>query len=252
MSAPVFLLPAAADAVAGQVVTLGGAEGRHAATVQRREVGERIDVVDGGGVRVRGEIVAVRPGELDVRVVETVRHAEASVVLVQALAKGGRDEQAVETATELGATRVIPWAADRAIVQWRGPKAAKGREKWQAVALAAMKQSRRAVLPGVDEVVDTAGLAALVEAATASGARVLVLHEEAAVSITHVTWDSRAQEVWVVVGPEGGITPGEIDRLVAAGAQAVLVGPHVLRASTAGPAAIAALAAVRGTWDAPA
>ena len=248
MSAPVFICPAAADAVVGDVVTLTGAEARHAGTVQRRREGERLDLVDGAGRRVGGPIVAVRDGELDIRVDESARDDDPPITLVQALAKGGRDEQAVESATELGVTRIIPWAADRSIVQWKGPKAAKGRAQWLSLATAATKQSRRARIPHVDDLCVSKELDGAIRDAVSRGERVLVLDEVAATPLASLTWDDPHQPVWLIVGPEGGISDTEVERFVAAGADAVLLGPHVLRASSAGPAAIAALAVARGTW----
>ncbi len=248
MSAPVFICPAAADAIVGDIVTLSGAEARHAATVQRRREGERLDLVDGSGRRVSGPIVAVRDGELDIRVDESTRDDDPLITLVQALAKGGRDEQAVESATELGVTRIIPWAADRSIVQWKGPKAAKGRAQWLSLATAATKQSRRARIPQVDDLCVSKELDGAIRDAVSRGERVLVLHEVAATPLASLTWEDPHQPVWLIVGPEGGISDAEVERFVAAGADAVLLGPHVLRASSAGPAAIAALAVARGTW----
>ena len=150
----------------------------------------------------------------------------------------------------MGATRIVPWAAARSIVQWRGPKVDKGRRAWEALATSATKQSRRALIPEVAEMVTTTQLVGDVDTAVTSGARVLVLHEVAATPLTALTWENPEQAVWLIVGPEGGIAETEVEALVAAGAQAVLLGPHVLRASSAGPAAMAALAAMRGTWSA--
>ena len=249
MTAPVFVDDAAATAAVGATLRVEGDEARHAVTVQRRTVGETVDVVDGAGARARGDIAAAGDRWMEVRVTAVSRDADPDVTLVQALAKGGRDEQAVEAATELGVTRIVPWAADRAIVQWRGPKAAKGRDKWASTALAAAKQSRRAVVPRVDDAVDTRALAAQAAAAVAGGARVLVLHESAQVSLASLDWPDADRPVWLVVGPEGGISDAELDALAQAGAEPVVLGPHVLRASSAGPAALAALAAVRGHWN---
>ncbi|WP_062201869.1 16S rRNA (uracil(1498)-N(3))-methyltransferase [Demequina salsinemoris] len=246
MTAPVFLCPDASNAVIGAVLALDGAEARHAGTVQRRAVGETLDLVDGHGRRARGPIVEVADGRVAIRVEEVLEDRDPAVTLVQALAKGGRDEQAVESAIELGATCIVPWQADRSIVQWRGPKSEKARARWEALALAAMKQSRRAVLPTVDPVVSTAALVGRVRAAVDAGERVLVLHEVAARPLTSLDWDDAP--VTFVVGPEGGISDDEVAALVDAGAEAVLLGPHVLRASTAGPAGIVALAALRRTW----
>lgn len=248
MSAPVFVDPQATDASVGDEVTVTGAEARHAVTVQRREVGESVDIVDGAGRRVRGLITSTGPAAMTVRVGAIGRDEDPEIALVQALAKGGRDEQAVEAAVELGVTTVIPWASQRAIVQWRGPKADKARQKWVDLVLAATKQSRRARVADVEGVVTTKELTWLVERAVAAGTRVLVLHEAASTPLTSLTWDTPDQPVWVVVGPEGGIADEELGLLAGAGAEPVLLGPHVLRASSAGPAALAALAAARGTW----
>ncbi|MDN4481433.1 16S rRNA (uracil(1498)-N(3))-methyltransferase [Demequina muriae] len=248
MSAPVFLSDAAADARPGDVIAVTGDEARHAVTVQRRAPGETVDVVDGAGRRARGVIAETSADQMRVRVESVSSDDDPEVVLVQALAKGGRDEQAVEAAIELGATRIVPWAASRCIVQWRGAKADKARGRWQSLVVAATKQSRRALVATVDPQVSSAELARLVRDAVARGERVLVLHESATAGLATLAWDGSAPTVWLVVGPEGGISDGELAALTDAGAEAVVLGPHVLRASTAGPAALAALAVARGTW----
>ena len=80
------------------------------------------------------------------------------LVLVQALAKGDRDEQAIEAATELGVDEVVPWQAERSIVVWRGDRAAKSLAKWASVVARATKQSRRARMPLTSSPVDLAAL----------------------------------------------------------------------------------------------
>lgn len=248
VTAPVFLCPAVADAGVGDVVSMEGDEARHAVTVQRRAVGGSIDVVDGAGRRARGLIEHAEADALTLRVLVVGRDDDPEVTLVQALAKAGRDEQAVEAATQLGATGIVPWEADRSIVRWRGPKADRRRDAWAALTLAAAKQSRRARVPRVEPMVSTRTLAGQVREAVDGGARVLILHEIAAMPLTALTWNDRRQPVWVIAGPEGGISDAEVRMLAEAGGEMVRLGPHVLRSSTAGPAALAALAVARGTW----
>jgi 16S rRNA (uracil1498-N3)-methyltransferase len=249
MSDPVFVADHVAGAVAGDVVRLTGAEAHHASVVARIAVGERITVVDGSGCRAAGSVRSSSPELVEVAVESVGYDADRPVVLVQALAKGGRDEQAVESATELGATRIVPWEASRSVVQWKGPKRLRGRAKWESLALKAAKQSRRALIPAVDEVTSTSRLANLVRGAVDAGARVVVLHEEAPTHVASMPWALEpGQELWLVVGPEGGIAPAELAVLEDAGADVGLLGPHVLRASTAGPAAIAAILALAGDW----
>lgn len=254
MTAPVFLAESGdLDALAvGDAYVLAGTEGRHAGVVQRRAPGERVDVVDGAGTRVVGEVEHVGPEGVHLRVRDLVREAVPAprLVLCQALAKGDRDELAIEAATEVGADGVVPWQAERSIVVWRGDRAARSRARWLGTVRTAAKQSRRAHVPDVDHALDTAALARRAAEVVAAGGAVLVLHEEATVPLAGAALPApgTAADVLVVVGPEGGISEREVDALVGAGAVPVRLGPHVLRTSTAGPVALALLAERLGRW----
>ncbi|WP_026818412.1 16S rRNA (uracil(1498)-N(3))-methyltransferase [Arthrobacter castelli] len=235
----------------GALLTLGGSEGHHARTVRRLAVGEPIDVVDGAGRRASCTVDEATPGGLQL-LVESVEDEPANVhelILVQALAKGGRDEMAIEAATELGVDGIVPWQAERSIVRWKAEKAAKGRSKWEASVRSAAKQSRRARIPQLGDPVHLAALAALCERADLA----LILHESAASGITALR-DALPSagspgRILLVVGPEGGISSHEIDALTAAGARPLQLGGHVLRSSTAGPAATAVINHLLERWN---
>lgn len=256
MTRPLFFGPADAvrAAVPGGVFVLGGDEGRHAATVRRLAGGERLDVSDGAGYRIGGVIVSVGSGTVEVAVESAGQDPvpQHRLVLVQALAKSGRDEQAVEAATELGVDAVVPWHAERSIVRWRGDRADKGRQKWASLVAAASKQSRRSFVPEVHAVMDTSRLAVWASAVD----HLLVLHEDAEGSLAERVSDLRAagsseptSSIAVVVGPEGGISEAEFGKLRAVGATAARLGPHVLRSSSAGPAALVLMNHLLGRWD---
>jgi 16S rRNA (uracil1498-N3)-methyltransferase len=242
-----FLSPdlTAADAVVGATITLTGAEAKHAA-VNRVRPGERVSVGNGAGLVVTGPVASVSPAELLVRIEDARSEPPATpeLWLVQALAKGDRDELAVQAATELGVAGVVPWAAERSVVRWEGPKRAKGEERWRAIVREASKQSLRAYLPEVRPLAGTAELARL----AAAGETLLVLEPTAAERLAGVTLAEQTGRVYLVVGPEGGIAPGELDRLRQAGARLVRLGREVLRTSTAGPSALAVLSANSGRW----
>ena len=242
MTLPLYLLDpqALAGRGVGDVVVLDGREGRHAATVRRTRVGAHLLLTDGVGLRVQGEVVAVGSGTLDLRVLSVSHDPEPTprFVLVQALAKNDRDDQAIEAATECGVDEVVPWQASRSVVQWRGERGAKARRKWDAVLVAATKQSRRTRRPILAATAGTTDVAARVRDAASA----FVLHEDATVPLAGVTLPA-AGDVLVVVGPEGGITPDELAVLQDAGAVVVRLGSTVLRSSSAGPAALAVLSA---------
>jgi len=169
--------------------------------------------------------------------------AEPRLVVVQALAKGDRAELAVELMTELGVDEVVPWSADRSIAQWRDERGEKSLQRWRRVAREASKQSRRPRLPTVSALASTAVIAARL-----SGAFGVVLHEDADHPLAGLELPSSG-EIMLVVGPEGGISEAELSLFVDAGARPVRLGPGVLRTSTAGAVALAALNVRLGRWS---
>lgn len=242
MTLPLFLAdPGELEALtAGAEFVLDGTEGRHAATVKRLHPGETLWVGDGAGRRVTGTVIDAGGGELRMKVTEVVVEVRPnpSFTLVQALAKGERDELAIEAATEIGVDRIVPWQAERSIVQWKAERAGKARQKWVDLVRAAAKQSRRAWVPEVLELASTAALAQRIERACAT----FLLHGEAGTDLAAQPLPG-AGEVLIVVGPEGGISPAELATFTAAGGTPVRLGTNVLRSSTAGPAALAVLSA---------
>lgn len=241
-------------AVKSDALTITGAEGRHGASAVRLKPGEQVLITDTTGRQVLAEVTGAAKQEFTVTLLADAHPAAPRTprfTLVQALAKGGRDEDAVETSTELGVDALLPWQADRSIVKWISGKEDKGRAKWLATVHAAVKQSRRPTIPVVEPVVRTTALVQRVKDWVEQGAAVVVLHEAEQQSlITLLPQLQAAPEIVLIVGPEGGISEEEIQRLQQAGAVTALLGPEVVRASTAGPAAIAALSAMTGRWGA--
>lgn len=238
-----FVAPEATSAAVGGTVTLTGSEAKHAATVRRVRAGEAVTVGDGAGVWLEGTCEEVSPAAVVVRVTTRSDVAAASprVILAQALAKGDRDELAVQAATELGVDEIIPWQAARSISRWDAAKAARGRERWQTIAREAAKQAHRPWVPVVSDPVSTAAIAARAE-----NELVVVLEPTALEPLSALMPSER--DLLLVVGPEGGIAPEELTTLQRAGATLRRLGESVLRTSTAGPAAIAVVSTALGRW----
>ncbi|WP_433529484.1 16S rRNA (uracil(1498)-N(3))-methyltransferase [Micromonospora sp. CA-263727] len=244
MSAPLFLVESLPTA---DSMLLDGPEGHHAATVQRLRVGEELLLADGRGGTATAVVTAVGRGTLDLDI--TARgYADASnprLVVVQGIAKGDRGELAVQAMTEVGVDEIVPWAASRSVVQWRGERGVRARGKWVATAREAAKQARRAWLPVLAGAPDesTASVARRIAGAAAG----YVLHEAATDRLTTAELPDRG-EIVLVVGPEGGISPAELSTFQEAGARPVRLGASVLRTSTAGVAALAVLATRLLRW----
>ncbi|WP_035717026.1 16S rRNA (uracil(1498)-N(3))-methyltransferase [Gordonia terrae] len=247
MSPPLFW----ADSVPapGADLTLSGPEGRHAVTVARLGVGERILVGDGAGSVAGCEIREILAKDTLVAAVHDLSfeaRPTPQVTLVQALPKSERSELAVDLATEAGVDVIVPWQALRCVSRWTG-KADKGVGKWRAAASAAAKQSRRPWIPEVTDLATTIDVRARCADVVTRGGVVAVLHEEAAQPLARLPL-ADAAEIVLVVGPEGGLDGGEIADLTALGAQSVVLGPEVLRTSTAAAVALGAIGVLTRRW----
>jgi len=244
VSLPVFLAPSLSAAV-GERLELAGDEARHAVVVRRIRVGEHIVLTDGRGVSAECSVESVTKSALSGRVlaVESVPAPSPRVVVVQALPKGDRGELAVEMLTEVGADVIVPWAAARSVAVWRGERAAKSLARWRSTAREAAKLSRRSWFPEVTEMTGTSGVVGLLRDAGLG----VVLHEEATAPIGSLEMPTEG-DIMVVVGPEGGISDEELAAFVEV-AGPVRLGPTVLRTSTAGVAAVAALLSRTPRWS---
>lgn len=253
MTLPVFLTETPLAGASG-TITVGPEVAGHAVRVRRMGAGEELELIDGTGVRLRGAIQEGTSESLTLSVTDVTEEPQQRprLVLVQALAKNDRDIQAIEAATEVGVDAVIPWAAQRSIADWPAKKAHKMAAKWSNVLTAATLQARRARVPELGELIRGTAVTQLVTPTS----RVIVLDETESSGLTEAvndlgegsTTQGDIDEIVVIVGPEGGITPAEVDALVSEGARTAVLGPTILRASTAGPVALSIVQTLLGRW----
>ena len=248
MSAPVFVVPvdALASAVAGDVVLVEGAEGRHAVAVQRLREGEQVDLVDGAGRRVRGHVQAQDGRDcLHVAIGDVIDEpsSQPRLIVVQALAKGESGELAVDQLTQVGVDEIVPWAAAHCVVQWKGDRADRSAQRWRDAITAAGKQSRRAQFPHLAPLASTREVVDLL----AKAALGVVLHEQGAEGLAEISVPARG-DVVLIVGPEGGLSEAELIAFQGAGARIARLGSSVLRASAAGIAGAAVVLSGTARW----
>lgn len=246
MTAPVFVVDRLEGI--GPEFVLDGPEGRHAVSVKRLRPGEDVILTDGQGRWTEGVVKAAEGKDrlvvMDLESVHEEPPAPVRITVVQALPKGDRGELAVETMTEVGVDAIVPWAASRCITQWKGDRGLKALGKWRATAREAGKQSRRVRFPEVADAATTKQVAAVLAKADFAA----VLHESGDEPLATVELPARG-EIVLVVGPEGGVSPEELELFGQAGARAFRLGRTVLRTSTAGTAAAALLLGRTGRWS---
>jgi 16S rRNA (uracil1498-N3)-methyltransferase len=215
-------------------LVIAGAEARHIARAMKHSVGDRIRVTDGAGVEHEVELVEVRADKVAGRVLGSkagAREPKHRVAIAQAVLKGDHLAQVCAQATELGVSRIIPFQSNRTVGRLSPAKL----ERLRAVSLAALKSSTRAVLPTIDAPVELSGLFKL----DGEFDQVLVAYEDETGPGLGVVLKRDARSVLIVVGPEGGFEPAEIDALKSAGAATFSLGPRRLRAETAAVAVAA-------------
>jgi 16S rRNA (uracil1498-N3)-methyltransferase len=246
--AHLYIADELAQTVVGATIELTGSEARHASSVSRLRLGEHVLVTNGKGLLVEGEAIDVGKDVVRLRVVTIENHSRPScdVVLVQALAKGDRDERAIEMATELGVTSIVPWQSARSVSRWEGDKAAKGQARWQAIVREASKQSIRSWIPSVAEVASTKDVVG-----DDFAGLTLVLDPSGGLTVSNALAsdpEKTARGIRLIVGPEGGLTPEEVDLFSSYGALVVGLGSNILRTSTAGPAVLAVINELSERW----
>jgi 16S rRNA (uracil1498-N3)-methyltransferase len=248
MTSPLFVVDAAVlqSVAVGTEVVVGGAEGRHAVTVKRLRVDESVVLTDGVHRAVTGAVTRVEGKDVLVVRVDDVRDLtprDPSVCVVQAVPKGERAELAVAMLTEVGVDEIVPFMAQRCVVQWQGARGERAREGWQATARESGKQARRERHPVIGATATSRDVAALIETADAA----FVLHEDASTPLANAPITTTGRLV-LVVGPEGGLTDDEVAIFTGVGAHAVHLGPSVMRTSTAGAVAAGVLLARTARW----
>ena len=220
------------------VLPLAEADIHHLRDVLRLAPGDEIVVVAAGAARVV-RLTQVGEAVRGVVLAEVPAPALPRVTLVQALVKGEKMDTVIRQTTELGVTRVVPFDAERSVVRLDAAKADSRAARWRRVAAEAAKQSQRTDIPEVTTPVPAAEVPGILTADV-----VLVCWEEegAALGIGDALSAAGAgagTSVAVIVGPEGGLTPGEVSHFRSEGARVVSLGPTVLRTETAGVVATA-------------
>lgn len=228
--------------IQGDRVTISGPDVNHIRTVLRMRPGEEVAVSDQRSFHACCRIETLQADQVVLTAKEALADTElsAEVILYQGLPKGDKMEWIIQKNTELGVARIVPVAMERSIVKLDGKKVAARLERWQAVAESAGKQSGRTRVPQVEAVMS---YAEMLEAAGECDLLLLPYESASGIEETRRLLHQAAagMRIGILVGPEGGFAPAEVDKAQAAGFQVMTLGRRILRTETAGMAMMAAL-----------
>ncbi len=225
-------------------MNITGVDARHISKVLRMQPGDQLQIVSDDGVSALAEISGIDGESVTVHCLEKLAESHeprVKLVLAQGLAKGEKMDFIIQKAVEMGAYSVVPVAMEHSVVRLDGAKAAKKVERWQKIAEAAAKQSKRDIIPQVQPVQTMRELLA----GDTSETKIIAYECEDRKSLKQALRDAQEkgplETLLLIIGPEGGISESELELAREAGAVPVSLGRRILRAETAGLVAISAI-----------
>lgn len=223
-----------AEAIADGEVRISGGDAYHIARALRMAVGDAVDVCDGSGTEYSCRLTRIRDEECIAEVLcsrASEREMPLDVTLYMAMPKGDKLETVVQKAVELGASCIVAYESERCIKRPAPDKAAKLVERLSRIAREAAKQCGRARLPQVRGII---GFSEMVAEISGFELSLFCYEGEGTLPVREVLEAAGAiGSVSAIVGSEGGFSEGEAERIRAAGAVAVGLGPRILRCETA-------------------
>lgn len=235
------------DFAGGDTAVISGQDAKHISKALRMHPGENLTLCDGRGTDYFCEITDFAGEDVLLKVLyhtPTACEPTTAVTLYQGLPKSDKLELIIQKAVELGVTAVVPVETARSVARI-DDKAPKKRERWQKIADEAAGQSGRGILPAVAAPLTfRQALARMREEDTP----VIVFYEGGGQPL-NVLVGRDSRRLAVVIGPEGGFEPAEIEALRAQGAQIATLGPRILRCETAPLAALAVIMALTGNME---
>ena len=235
-----FFVPEGTDFSASQI-EVDGDEAHHGVNVLRLKQSEEVKISDGVGNWGIGKVSQLSKKSFTVEF-STRGFEPASkqrVVVIQAILKNDANKEAVDFLTQVGVDEIIPWQSPHSI----GKIEDKSLSKWQTVARESSRQSRRVRIPVIANTHSTESLISKIQDLE----NIFVLHESAENRLSQIEINQEA-DVFLIVGPEGGLSEFEVNTFMAAGAKVVRLGESVLRAANAGAAATSVVMSRTGKW----
>lgn len=236
------------DQISHQRFHLTGSEAHHALHVLRKKVGDTLDLFDGKDRSYRGHIVSIQSDEIFGKLEETAPKTEPmpfELRLCPALIKTAKWDWLIEKACEIGVTRLTPLAAARSVVKISGTEVQDKLERWRRIALSACKQCGRNRVMAVDA---PARLGEILDQRHSQTLTLIPSEKESRLTVRQACEGYRGSAVEILIGPEGGWEPFELEQAARSGARSVRLGPTLLRSETAGLVACTLALAALGVY----
>lgn len=230
----------------GDIVTLSENAATHATRVMRLKPGDSLTLFCGDGFDYACAMISLEKKASRVEVISRTainNESPLSIRLLQGISTGDRMDFTIRKAVELGVRDIYPMSSDRSVIKLDEARAQKRVEHWQAVAISACEQSGRACVPQVHAPV---GLAEWLRQNAVQSSLNILLNPSGAKKLDALA--KPESDIHLLIGPEGGLSPAEINLAIAHQFQSVVLGPRILRTETAALTAIASMQLLWGDF----
>ena len=210
-------------------------EAKHILNVMRMEIGDTLTICDGQSNDYLCRICETGKNCLKAKIEETTKsesEPKTKITLYQGLPKSDKMELIIQKCVEIGVCRIVPVITERAVVKIeKGAKEDKKTERWQKIAESAAKQSGRGIIPAVERPMKFKDA---IEEAIKNGEAIIPYENENDRGLKEFVKNSKAENIGIFIGPEGGFDTKEIEFAVENGVMSVTLGKRILRTETAG------------------
>lgn len=222
------------DNIKENTVIVDGGDARHLKTILRAETGEKIAVVTESKEYI-AEIVEINKDDILCEIVEEIERnneTKVNITLCQGIPKQTKMETIIQQNVELGVKNFIPLITERTVVKLNDKdRENKKLERWRKIAKESSKQSKRNVIPTVEDIIT---VKELVERLKQEDAQIIVPYELEDMKVLKDVLKEPKENYYIIIGPEGGFDIREVEMLKEIGAHIVTLGKRILRTETAG------------------
>ncbi len=225
------------NSISGNICTIKGDDVKHIYKVLRLKEGDRVNINNCSGSEYIGEILEVNKMEVRAKLIEKVElnnESPVKVHLFQGLPKAAKMDLIAQKCTELGISKITPIITERVVVKGNETSEFKKVDRWNRIALEACKQSKRSIIPTINQPID---FEPLLKELGSYDLVVVPYENQENQGIKYVkskVENKKIENVAIIIGPEGGFKGSEIEALKNIGSYIVTLGPRILRTETAG------------------
>jgi len=215
-------------------LSITGSDARHIKTVLRMKPGDKIGLFDGKGFEYEAKIVDVSPGRVQVSLIRrflSTAESPLKIIVAQAFLKEKKMDGLVRQLSELGIVKWIPFIAERSVPRPYKKQLSARAKRWEKIAKEALKQCRRGRIMKIGE---TVSFEEMLNLGQSYDLKVTFWEDELQpVHAKLAGSDGQINNIFALIGPEGGFTQKEINKARDCGFATVGLGPRILRAETA-------------------